>query len=60
MPQKLDRSLIKSLSIFQSMSDDDLDAVLSTASVRQLPEGTAAFEQGQAAKEFFALLHGRG
>ncbi len=59
MPQKLDRSLIKSLSIFQSMSDDDLDAVLSTASVRQLPEGTAAFEQGQAAKEFFALLHGR-
>jgi len=59
MPQKLDRSLIKSLSIFQSMSDDDLDAVLSIASVRQLPDGCTAFEQGDPAKEFFALLHGR-
>jgi CRP/FNR family transcriptional regulator, nitrogen oxide reductase regulator len=59
MPHKLDRSLIKSLAIFQAMSDDDLDAVLATATVRQLPEGKAAFEQAQTATEFFALLHGR-
>lgn len=59
MPQKLDRSLIKHLAIFQSMSDEDLDAVLATASVRPLPEGAAAFRQGEAASAFFALLHGR-
>lgn len=59
MPQKLDRSLIKSLSIFQSMADEDLDAVLATATVRPLPEASTAFDQGDPAKEFFALLHGR-
>lgn len=41
------------------MKDEDLDAVLAMASVRQLPDGTAAFEQGAPATEFFALLHGR-
>lgn len=59
MAQKLDRSLIKNLAIFQSMSDEDLDVVLAMATVRQLPEGAAAFEQGETAMEFFALLHGR-
>lgn len=60
MPQnKLDRSLIRGLSIFQSMSEEDLDAVLAQASVRQFPVGQAVFEQGGAAAEFFALLHGR-
>lgn len=57
--RRLDRSLIRDLSIFQSMPDEDLDAVLAMASVRQLPDGTAAFEQGAPATEFFALLHGR-
>jgi CRP-like cAMP-binding protein len=59
MARRLDRSLIRDLDIFKSMSEDDLDAVLAMASVRQLPEGTAAFEQGATATEFFALLHGR-
>lgn len=60
MPQnKFDRSLIRGLSIFQSMSDDDLDAVLAQASARQVPVGQAVFEQGETATEFFALLHGR-
>ncbi len=59
MPKRLDRSLIRDLSIFRSMSDEDLDAVLEMASVRQLPEGTAVFDQGAPATEFFALLHGR-
>ncbi len=59
MARKLDRSLIKTLPFFQSMVDEDLDAVLAMAVVRQLPEGAAAFEQGAAATEFFALLNGR-
>jgi len=58
-PRKLDKSLIRGLAIFQQMTEDDLDAVLATASVRQLPEGATAFEQGVTATEFFALLHGR-
>ena len=59
MPHKLDRSLIRDLAIFQSMTEDDLDAVLATASVRQIAEGRSVFDQGQPATEFFALLHGR-
>lgn len=57
--RKLDRSLIRDLAIFEAMGEDDLDAVLAMAQVRQLPEGAAAFEQGATATEFFALLHGR-
>lgn len=56
---RLDRSLIRNLSIFQYMSDADLDNVLSTASVRQLPDGATAFMQGIEATEFFCLLSGR-
>src|SRR5690606_15448789 len=56
---RLDRSLIRDLSIFQSMSDEDLDAILALASVRRVPDGTAIFEQGAEATEFFVLLHGR-
>jgi CRP-like cAMP-binding protein len=56
---RLDRSLIRNLSIFQAMTDPDLDNVLAMASVRQLPEGAAAFTQGTEATEFFCLLNGR-
>ena len=56
---RLDRSLIRNLSIFQAMADADLDNVLAMASVRQLPEGGAAFTQGTEASEFFCLLNGR-
>ena len=55
----LHRSLIQDLAIFKSMADDELDAILATASLRRLPEGSPAFQQGAAATEFFALLHGR-
>lgn len=41
------------------MSEEDLDAVLGLASIRQIPANTACFDQGEAATEFFALLHGR-
>lgn len=56
--QRLDQSLIRGLSIFQAMNDDDLEAVLAMASVRRLVEGTAAFTQGHEATEFFCLLNG--
>ena len=59
MQTKLDRSLIRDLPIFDSMSDGDLDAILDLGSARRLANGTSAFEQGQPATEFFALLHGR-
>lgn len=59
MPQpRLDHALIRGLSIFQAMNDDDLDNILAMASVRRLPEGTAAFTQGHEANEFFCLLNG--
>lgn len=60
MPARsLDRSLIRDLEIFASMPEEDLDAVLEMASVRQIPSGSAVFEQGAPATEFFVLLHGR-
>lgn len=58
MPQ-LDRSLIRSFPLFESLGDDQLDAVLAAASTRRVTQGQAVFEQGQVAAEFFVLLHGR-
>lgn len=58
-PAQLDRSLIRDLTIFQSMSDEDLDAVLAIAVSRRYAIGATVFAQGEPASEFFALLHGR-
>lgn len=58
IPQ-LDRALIAHLEMFSGMSKTDLDAAIGLARPRRLPEGAAAFEQGQPAKEFFVLLNGR-
>ena len=56
---KLDRTIIKSLSLFDKMTDDELDALLVPAQTRRLPIGESVFEQGQPASYFFLLLHGR-
>lgn len=56
---ELDRSLIKSFSLFENLDDQQLDAVLARAKTRRVPQGQPVFEQGQAAEEFFVLLHGR-
>jgi CRP/FNR family transcriptional regulator, nitrogen oxide reductase regulator len=56
---KLDRTIIKSLSLFDKMTDDELDALLVPAQSRRLPIGESVFEQGQPATHFFLLLHGR-
>lgn len=55
----LDRSLIGSMSLFQNMSDVELDAVLVRAHSRRIAQGEVVFEQGKEAKEFYVLLNGR-
>ncbi|WP_312797859.1 Crp/Fnr family transcriptional regulator [Tianweitania sp.] len=56
---RLDPSLIRHLAIFQSLDDDALRAILAEASPRRLPKGTAMFEHGAEAHEFFLVLDGR-
>ncbi|MBB4350666.1 Crp/Fnr family transcriptional regulator [Aliirhizobium cellulosilyticum] len=56
---KIDRSLIRSISLFDLMPDDELDRLLQHASARRFAQGEAVFEQGGSAGSFFLLLHGR-
>src|SRR3546814_4765556 len=58
MPSQLSRSLIKNLDLFKAMPDAALDAALQSAQVCRLADGDAAFHQGEAATQFFVLLHG--
>lgn len=55
----IDRSLIRSISLFANMTDAALDDFLVRASVRRIEQGQIVFEQGKQATEFFVLLHGR-
>lgn len=55
----LDRSVIQPLSVFSAMSDAELDDVIAHAKAQRIPKGTAVFQQGEFAKAFFVLLHGR-
>lgn len=55
----LDRSLIQALPVFSSMGEAGLDDVLAHAKAQRIPKGTAVFRQGEIAKAFFVLLHGR-
>jgi CRP-like cAMP-binding protein len=56
---KIDRTVVRSLAVFERMSDEDLDRLLAHATARRVPQGDAVFEQGQQAASFFLLLHGR-
>ena len=56
---KLDRSIIHQLPIFSAMDDSELDDVISRATSQHIPKGTAVFQQGDDANDFFVLLHGR-
>ena len=56
---KIDRSLVKSFSLFDKMDAADLDKLLSQATSRRVAAGEAVFEQGGPATHFFMLLHGR-
>jgi len=56
---KIDRSLIRSISLFDLMPDEELDRLLQHASARRFAQGEAVFEQGGSADSFYLLLHGR-
>jgi CRP/FNR family transcriptional regulator, nitrogen oxide reductase regulator len=56
---KLDRSLIHALPIFCAMGEAELDDVIAHAKAQRIPKGTSVFQQGEIAKAFFVLLHGR-
>jgi CRP-like cAMP-binding protein len=55
----LDRSLIQTLPAFSGMSDAELDNVIAHAKAQRISKGSAVFQQGEIAKHFFVLLHGR-
>jgi len=53
-----DPSLVRDFPFFKGLSEDDLRAFLQTARTRRIPKKEPAFRQGEAANEFFVLLHG--
>ncbi|MFG1281712.1 Crp/Fnr family transcriptional regulator [Xanthobacter autotrophicus] len=55
----MDRSILRNVPLFATMSDAQLDRLTAQAAVRRIPQGDAVFEQGDAAKAFYLLLHGR-
>jgi len=56
---KIDKSLVREFALFEKMSDESLDKILTHSLSRRVPPGEAVFEQGAAATHFFLLLHGR-
>ncbi len=56
---RIDRSIVKPLSLFSGMSDADLDQILSHATSARVAQGEAVFVQGTPANHFFLLLNGR-
>ncbi|MBB5215474.1 Crp/Fnr family transcriptional regulator [Parapusillimonas granuli] len=58
MSSLLNRSLIKNLDLFRSLSEAELDQALKSAQSILLQEGSTVFTQGEAADRFFVLLHG--
>lgn len=56
---KLDRSLIHALPVFCAMDEAELDGVIAHARAQRVPKGATVFQQGEIAKSFFVLLHGR-
>jgi len=55
----LDHSLIKALPVFDAMTESELDDVMAHATSHRVPKGAAVFREGEIAKSFFVLLHGR-
>jgi CRP/FNR family transcriptional regulator, nitrogen oxide reductase regulator len=53
-----DPSLVRGFPFFRNLPEDDLGSVLRTAQTRRIPRKAAVFSQGDAAREFFVLLHG--
>jgi CRP-like cAMP-binding protein len=58
MSPLLNRSLIKNLDLFRSLSEAELDQALESAQSLLLQDGATVFAQGDEADRFFVLLHG--
>lgn len=56
---KIDRSLVRSLPLFERMSDAELDRFMTHASLRRVLQAEAVFKQGQLADTFYLLVSGR-
>ncbi|WFU13362.1 Crp/Fnr family transcriptional regulator (plasmid) [Rhizobium sp. CB3090] len=56
---RVDRTVLKTLPLFERMTDPDIDAMLKHAISRRVAMGDSVFEQGAPARSFFLLLHGR-
>lgn len=54
-----DRGLVRKLSLFAKLGDNELDKLVSYASSRHVLQGESIFEQGDEAVTFYLLLHGR-
>jgi CRP-like cAMP-binding protein len=54
----LDVSLLLDLPLFENMSQDDIQSVLSRSRSRYVPRGSAVFSEGTDATHFFLLLDG--
>jgi len=55
----LDRSILLSLPPFARLTEAELDAIVRKAASRLYAAGTALFEQGAEAQQFYVLVHGR-
>lgn len=56
---KIDRIAVRSLSLFERMSDAELDSFLDLASACRLRQGDTVFKQGEPATSFYLLYSGR-
>jgi CRP-like cAMP-binding protein len=56
---RLDRSVVSGLRIFAALAPEQLDDVLAEAQSVHFAKGSGIFEQGEEARSFFILLHGR-
>jgi CRP/FNR family transcriptional regulator, nitrogen oxide reductase regulator len=56
---KIDKSVVKSFSMFEKMPDADVEALLAQATPKRIGPGEAFFEQGGTATHFYLLINGR-
>ncbi|MBB5700734.1 CRP-like cAMP-binding protein [Ochrobactrum daejeonense] len=55
----IDRGMVRKLSLFAKMRDDELDKLISYATLRRILQGESVFGQGDEAVSFYLLVHGR-
>lgn len=55
----IDPFLVRSLPLFQRLTDTELSRLMTRATARRVAQGEVVFEQGQTAQTFYLLLHGR-